>query len=576
MLSTEYILWLKESIGLYFLTFIHEDAAIFTAGYANVEHGLPLFFVYIPVYIGLVSGDLLIYGLGRTAQTNAWLRNKLIGPKVERVKIWLGGNLLRVFILCRFTPVGLLFPTFIACGFFKIPFRRFALTSLIVGVLYSSLMLTLVIIFGDIILSHFGIWAWLVVALIIISFAIWNSHKSRHKMAAKTQNENSTSFSMIPKKYKPSDKKKHDGMPRTDDLKKMASPAEGIPNRYLYMPLIIRWILLGLRYRSLTLPSVSNPMIETGGFMGESKGSVMDQVGSEERSWLAEYVYFQIDGSDSQHKLQSATNLMIEKGLSFPIVVKPDIGSNGFGVNLIEDENCLSKYIDSFPVGAKMILQEQIKFDGEAGVFYIRYPDQPEGFIYSITIRYFPSVKGDGKSTFRELIQNDSRTKMRAEFYIGDRSDHRGFSKDDLERIPADGELIRLSFIGSLRTGALYKDGTYLVTPWLTKRFDAIAKSMPEFYYGRFDIRFESVDKLKTGQGFSIIEINGAGAEAIHAWDPNVSILGLYREFFKAQSLLFKIGAINRARGFKPMPASMFIKAIVKQKILIKKYPPSG
>jgi hypothetical protein len=223
-----------------------------------------------------------------------------------------------------------------------------------------------------------------------------------------------------------------------------------------------------------------------------------------------------------------------------------------------------------------MILQQPVNYDGEAGIFYIRYPGEPDGQIYSITLRYFPYVKGDGKSTLGQLIQNDPRTRMRVGFYFGERSDHIGYFKEDLEQIPTDGELIRLSFIGSLRTGGLYRDGSYLVTSELTQRFDTIAKSMPEFYYGRFDIRFESVDLLKEGSGFSIIEINGAGAEAIHAWDPNISFFRLYGEFFKAQSLLFRIGAMNRVRGFKPMSAYEFIKAIRRQKLLIKKYPPSG
>jgi hypothetical protein len=96
---------------------------------------------------------------------------------------------------------------------------------------------------------------------------------------------------------------------------------------------------------------------------------------------------------------------------------------------------------------------------------------------------------------------------------------------------------------------------------------------MPEFYYGRFDVRFESTDLLKDGKGFSIIEINGAGAEAIQAWDPDVPLFKLYREFFKAQSLLFKVAALNRKRGYKPMPIRGFLKAIKHQNKLIDGYP---
>ena len=161
-----------------------------------------------------------------------------------------------------------------------------------------------------------------------------------------------------------------------------------------------------------------------------------------------------------------------------------------------------------------MLLQRPVHHDGEAGVFYVRMPGEEKGRIYSITLRYFPYVVGDGKSALRDLIKTDERTKLRADFYLGEKSNHLGFGKDDLDHVPLDGELIRLAFIGSLRVGGLYRDAGYLITPELTAQFDAIARSMPEFYYGRFDIRFESTELLRAGKGFTIIEINGAGAEA--------------------------------------------------------------
>jgi hypothetical protein len=191
-------------------------------------------------------------------------------------------------------------------------------------------------------------------------------------------------------------------------------------------------------------------------------------------------------------------------------------------------------------------------------------------------LRYFPYVYGDGTSTLQELIQNNPRSRLRSGFYLGGKSEHMAFEKEYLEMIPAKDELVRLSFIGSIRVGGLYRDASSLITPEMIKRFDEIAQSMPEFYFGRFDIRFESTDLLQTGEGFSIIEINGAGSEAINAWDPEVPILQLYRELFKTQSLLFKVSAINRKRGYKPMGTIAFLKAAKRQTKLIESYPPAG
>jgi membrane protein DedA with SNARE-associated domain len=576
MVNPDTILWLKEGIVIFLLTFIHEDAAILAAGFSKVEHGLPLLYAYVPVYLGIVIGDVIIYGLGRFAQSNKWLRSKIIGPKVERIKDWLHGHLVRVLVVCRLTP-GLLFPTFVACGWFKVPFWRFASVSILAGAVYSSLVLTIVILFGDLVLFHLGYWAWGIVAAIVLAFALRNTFKSKLSKSAETvMGDIPPSFFDVIRKYIPSLKNKFSGMPSLEGLKRVVSSAERIPNSILYIPVVLRWFFLALRYRSLTLPSVSNPMIETGGFMGESKSEVMDMVSEAQREWLADFVTLQRDGQEPLTDLGRAISLMEEKGLGFPIVAKPDIGWNGYGVRLVEDSDHLHKYIGSFPPKGKIMLQRPVNHDGEAGVFYVRIPGESEGKIYSITLRYFPFVIGDGKMTLSELIHNDPRTKLRAEFYLGGKSNHLGFGKEDLERIPNEGELIRLAFIGSLRVGGLYRDARLLITPELTKRFNDIAGSMPEFYYGRFDIKFESTDLLKEGKGFSIIEINGAGAEAIQAWDPDVPLFKLYREFFKAQSLLFKVAAMNRKRGYKPMPIKGFLKAIKRQNNLVDNYPAAG
>lgn len=576
MLLPEHLNWLNHCAVIFFMTFLHEDAAILAAAFSTVEHQLPNWMAYLSVYLGIVSGDMIIYGLGHMAQKNRWLRSRIIGPKVERVRLWLETHLVRVLVLCRITP-GLLFPTFVACGWFRIPFPRFATVSILAGAIYSSLVLTLIIIFGDLVLNNLGYWAWGALALVIVAFAVRNSFKSHwSKTTEKAMGDLPPSFLSVFKKYMPDLKNKFHGMPSLDDLKKRISVAEHIPNSILYIPVGLYYLFLGLRYRSFTLPSVSNPNIETGGFMGESKGSVMKQVSEVQQSWIAEFVSVHRDGVPSETDLEIALSLMKEKNLEFPVVAKPDIGWNGYGVRLIEDKSHLLQYISTFPHNEKILLQRPVPYDGEAGVFYVRVPGEAHGIIKSVTLRYFPFVTGDGKSTLRELIRNDERTKMRAGYYLGGKPEHIGFADEDLDQVPAEGELIRLSFIGSLRVGGLYRDASHLITPELSKRFDEIAGSMPEFYFGRFDIRFESIDRLLKGEGFSIIEINGAGAEAIQAWDPDVPLLKLYREFFKSYGLLFKIGNLNRARGYKPMTSAEFIKAIRHQNRLIEQYPPAG
>ena len=125
--------------------------------------------------------------------------------------------------------------------------------------------------------------------------------------------------------------------------------------------------------------------------------------------------------------------------------------------------------------------------------------------------------------------------------------------------MPGAGEVVRLGVVGSNRVGGLYVDGRATVTEAMRRRFDEISRSLPEFYFGRYDIRFDTIEALQAGEGFSIVEINGAGAEAIHIWDPDFSMLAGYSTLMRQQRLLFEIAADNRARGFEPLSARELI-----------------
>lgn len=155
-------------------------------------------------------------------------------------------------------------PHFCACGWFKIPLGRFTLLSVITGGVYTSIALTLVIVFGDLVLVHLNYWAWILVAIIVIVFASTSLLKPKFaKVTEQALNDSETpSFLKMLKTYKPGRKNRHTGMPSPEGLKKLVSLAERLPNGLFYLPVGLRWLFLSARYRSLTLPTVSNPMIE--------------------------------------------------------------------------------------------------------------------------------------------------------------------------------------------------------------------------------------------------------------------------------------------------------------------------
>ncbi len=581
MFDIFYHTWFPHCIGLFFLTFVQEDAAIVAASFSTVEYGLPMSLAFTSVYLGIISGDLFIYGLGRVAQRNNWLRSKVIGPKVDQVKVWLESNFVWAVAVCRVTPT-LLFPTYIAIGWFRMPIKRFILVTVITSAIYTPIVFLLVTLLGDVVLYKLGYWAWGIILLIVVLFPFRKvifSFSNKGKEAS-TPDTSVLSLPFLNKALIPGaengQKKQHKGMPSLKGLKRLVSIAERLPNGLFYIPVGLRWIALSVRYGNFTLPTIANPLIETGGFWGESKSATLSDIGKDQQQWMADFFAFERTTRSVETDLQEILQKMTAAGLEFPVVAKPDIGWQGFGVRQISDENALADYLAAYPKNVQLLIQRLIPYDGEAGIFYARMPNEPHGRVFSLTLRYFPYVIGDGTSSLSKLIQNNPRTGFKSEYYLGKNHNHLGLTHEKLEQIPAEGEMVRLAFIGSIRIGGIYRDARHLITPELTKRFDDIARSIPEFYYGRFDVRFKSTELLKSAEDFSIIEINGAGSEPIHAWDPEVSFFNLYRELFKTQSLMFRIAAQNRKRGFKPDGFVKFLQAAKKQTKLIKRYPPAG
>ena len=332
-----------------------------------------------------------------------------------------------------------------------------------------------------------------------------------------------------------------------------------LPKPLLVIPMVIQWLWLAMRYRSLSLPSAADPSISVGGLAGESKKEYFDQVDPALRRWLAQTTAVAI-GPAARTQAREA----IERtGLRFPLIAKPDIGWCGFGVRRIDDIAALDAYMSAYPPDETVLLQEYLDLPGEAGLFYVRWPDQRRGRLVSLTVRQPPHVVGDGVSTRRALVLRAKRLQDRISFY------------DDLDRVPRAGEIATLSTVWSHRMGGLYKNVSSAITPALDETLDAIASSMPNMHVARFDVRFASLSALAAGD-FTIIEINGAGSEAIEFFDPDVPFLAAYRGILAKQAMVFAIAAQNRRAGFAPCGWRALAAAFRRQVRLIDRYPASN
>jgi hypothetical protein len=360
--------------------------------------------------------------------------------------------------------------------------------------------------------------------------------------------------------------------PKLDGLeppKKIASPFEFWSEPVFYTPYFLYWLFQGVRHGSLTLPTAANPRMEFGGMCGDSKSHLWEQISGEARERLAPYVVgMRRAGARPTEEARRLLAVVRKRGLDFPLVAKPDIGSHGAGVRVVRNVEQLGAYLSSFPEDTKLLLQEYVSSEGEAGIFYVRRPPHFEGEIFSLTLKFSPYVMGDGRSTLKSLITSHPRFGLAPRIFL-DRH------KEKLEEIPLPGESVRLAFTNNHSQGAICRDGERYITPELTSRIHAVAQTIPDFNFGRFDCRFNTLKELQAGKGFAIVEINGGGSQATHIWDPDTSLTKAYGDLFRQVKLLFEIGAANRTHGHKSWSFWELMQSWRRERRLLRSYPTS-
>ncbi|WP_104492952.1 hypothetical protein [Paracoccus denitrificans] len=341
-----------------------------------------------------------------------------------------------------------------------------------------------------------------------------------------------------------------------------------IPERLFYVVPALMWLALAIRYRSLTLPSAANPAMEAGGLWGESKSQGLDLFGPQGRARLARFARLRCDtGADTP--VDCALAAMAEAGLDFPVVAKPDRGYQGWGVRLIQRAEDLADYLAVQPPGTMILLQELVDLPGEAGIFYLRHPDQVRGRIVSMAFVYPPHVIGDGCRSVAELVRADKVLRPNSAIY-------RDRHPESWETVPGPGAFHVLTNARSARLGAVYRDAQSLVTPQLEALIDEISREIPDFHFGRFDIRFRSVEDLGAASDFRILELNGAGAEMLHFWAGGSTLRQAYRALWRQYRWLFAIGDVMRKRGARPVGLSGMIRLQRQQEALRRVYPQSS
>ncbi len=302
------------------------------------------------------------------------------------------------------------------------------------------------------------------------------------------------------------------------------------PTYMFYIPLFPLYIYYALRSGSFTYFAAANPGLKNGGDATESK---FDTLKILPKKLIPHSIFI-----PKNRDLKSILKNLKERGIDFPLIVKPNIGYRGLLVKKLTDLADLESYLKKYS-SIDLIIQEFIAHKKECGILYYRYPGQKSGKITSITLKSYLHVKGDGRSKLSDLIAKNTHVKRYQPIYKERIINY-------LDYKPKKGETYILNEIGNHCKGASFINGNHLISQKLTKTFDKLSHSINGVYFGRFDVKYNNFSDLEAGKNFKIIELNGVIAEPTHIYDASKSSFFIaLKSIAKHWQYVYKIAKIN-------------------------------
>jgi len=507
-------------------TFVSEDLTTLGAGVLVSRDVLSPWSAMLGCFLGILVGDGGLYLIGLIFGQGALrlpLLNRLIPEdRVAAAKAWFESNGIMIVFLSRFLP-GTRLPTYLAAGMLRSKARFFLLAASLASALWVPLLVGLSWYFGEGIAAFqakLGRHQWLImvagVLILFIFIRLLNhsfSSKARRLLRSRLRRLLRWEFWSI---------------------------------SWVYVPLLPYFVWLALRNRSLRAPLFVNPGIQFSGIIGESKEEILAGL-SASSGFVARSLLLSPEASPAQ-RLASLKTWMAGEGLSYPLILKPDVGQRGSGVGHIAGEPEALAFLEASPIA--LLAQEHCPGPYEFGVFYARHPLAEKGSVWGITGKEFPKVVGDGKTPLETLILNHPQGLGRLHIFL-----HR--FRNQLRRVLDYGEWQSLVQTGNHCQGTIFLDKSYLLTAELEARVDEISRAFTGFHLGRFDIRAADLEGFRRGESFKIIELNGATGEPAHMYDPRHGLLFAYRLLMRQWAFIWQVGAWNMRHGLAGKPVGI-------------------
>ena len=352
-------------VGIVLLSFISEDAAALSSALLVLGGPVTWPVGFLSCFLGIWAGDLGIYSAarwgGRPLLRSRWARRRLDLAAVDRFEEQFSRRANATLFVSRFLP-GTRVLTYVAAGLFATPLFSFAVVTGGAVFIWVAAIFGLTKLLGAAALAPFSTTQSQISSVIFVALCAAGAV----------------------------------ALLRVRVVRRWAH-WEFWPAWLFYLPVAAYYVRLALRYRSFTLPSAANPAIPTGGLVGESKCGILGLLQRAHPNRVADG--YLIDGTTTTERMHSLRQILRERKLTLPFILKPDFGQRGNGVRLVRSLSAALDYLER--VTAPVIVQRYAPGPREVGIFYYRFPNESRGRIFPSRKRSFPRSRATAAARLR-------------------------------------------------------------------------------------------------------------------------------------------------------------------------------
>ena len=485
--------------------FVAEDPTCLASGLLVAQGVLSFTAATVACLISIVIGDftlyLIGYVLGRPALRKAPLKWIIAEYEIDRMAGWFekkGFQGLLLIITSRFIPASRL-PTFVCAGVMRLSLWRLGILFFVAAALWTPPLILLAESVGETVIGKFEHWKknamWIALGVLFFAWFLF------HIIAPALTWRGRRMLVMKVRRW---------------------SRHEFWPAWLLYGPVAAMVLWGGLKRFCLSNIAAANPGLGwLGGFTGEAKSETLSafaRVASSDTATVARWRA--IPGGTGrgaptlEERVALAQRFMVENALAYPVVLKPDVGDDGMGVNRIASDAQLAEWLTRFKEDA--VVQEWVEGE-EFEVVWCRLPGEARGRVLAVVEKRPVAVFGDGQRTLEELIWADDRAVSRGNLYLRLNWRRAGTV------VPA-GERVALGCVGTHRCGAQLVDRQELRTEALAAALDKVADAVGGLHYIVYDLRVADAAALRDGHGWTLTGVSGAGMVSSRLHDQYVRL----------------------------------------------------